>query len=434
MPISGSRPAPPACQGPGLSGLDQWAPQIYVDDLTGEITVVYYDRRNDPLNTLMEVWASRSIDCGLTWTDCLVSDAGPTPPVSTFGIPPIPVYLGDYLGTDFNALNGPGFIWNDGRNGANQDILFESVPVCDTDGDGIFDIFDNCPLVFNPGQADTDGDGIGDACDACTDTDGDGFGDPGFPANTCPTDNCPSIPNPSQADADGDGIGDVCDACTDTDGDGFGDPGFPANTCPTDNCPSIPNPSQADADVDGIGDVCDACTDTDGDGFGNPGFPANTCLDDNCPSVPNPGQADLDFDGIGDACDPDIDGDGLSNADEATAGTNPNNADSDGDNVDDFIEVFVDGGSIGSPTDTDSDGTINALDNDDDDDGVPTASEDPNGNGDPTDDDSDGDTIPDYLDPDPAFLCGDADGSGGVDIDDPFYLIAYIFKGGPAPS
>jgi hypothetical protein len=32
------------------------------------------------------------------------------------------------------------------------------------------------------------------------------------------------------------------------------------------------------------------------------------------------------------------------------------------------------------------------------------------------------------------YLCGDADGSGGVDIDDAVYLISFIFAGGPAPD
>lgn len=37
----------------------------------------------------------------------------------------------------------------------------------DTDGDGIADAFDNCPVDPNPDQGDRDGDGIGDACDKC---------------------------------------------------------------------------------------------------------------------------------------------------------------------------------------------------------------------------------------------------------------------------
>ncbi len=32
------------------------------------------------------------------------------------------------------------------------------------------------------------------------------------------------------------------------------------------------------------------------------------------------------------------------------------------------------------------------------------------------------------------WICGDADGSGEVDIDDVVYLISYIFSGGPAPN
>jgi hypothetical protein len=32
------------------------------------------------------------------------------------------------------------------------------------------------------------------------------------------------------------------------------------------------------------------------------------------------------------------------------------------------------------------------------------------------------------------FVCGDADGSGGVDIDDVVHVINYIFSGGPAPD
>lgn len=39
--------------------------------------------------------------------------------------------------------------------------------VCDADpdGDGLVDIYDNCPASYNPGQEDCDGDGTGDVCD-----------------------------------------------------------------------------------------------------------------------------------------------------------------------------------------------------------------------------------------------------------------------------
>ncbi len=33
----------------------------------------------------------------------------------------------------------------------------------------------------------------------------------------------------------------------------------------------------------------------------------------------------------------------------------------------------------------------------------------------------------------PGYICGDANASGGVDIDDVVWLIAYIFSGGPEP-
>jgi len=124
-------------------------------------------------------------------------------------------------------------------------------PVTDVDGDGVPDLIDNCPLVYNPNQQDSDGDGIGDACDTCpldpnNDVDRDGI---------CGNvDNCPSVYNPNQADSDHDGIGDACDICpldpaNDSDGDG--------KCANVDNCPTVYNPTQQDSDHDGIGDACD---------------------------------------------------------------------------------------------------------------------------------------------------------------------------------
>lgn len=71
----------------------------------------------------------------------------------------------------------------------------------DTDGDGIPDNLDNCPLTPNSNQSDNDHDGQGDVCD--NDDDNDGILD----AN----DNCPITANANQADRDHDGKGDVCD-------------------------------------------------------------------------------------------------------------------------------------------------------------------------------------------------------------------------------
>ncbi len=403
-------------QDPVGNMLDQWAPEMYVDTATGEIRIVYYSRRNDPAspNVLVETWASSSFDCGVTWTDCLISNAGPTPPVSTFGMPPAPQYFGDYLGADMNLLNGPGFIWNDGRNGVDEDIYFENVCQVDTDADGIPDMFDNCPAVPNPSQLDGDGDGIGDLCD-----------------------NCPTVPNPSQTDSDSDGIGDLCDNCPgtpnqnqlDTDGDNVGD------VC--DNCPTVPNPSQTDVDFDGFGDLCDNCptihnpfqTDGDLDGVGN--------LCDNCPSTPNPSQLDSDSDNIGDLCDncptvpnssqTDGDSDGIGDlCDNCPTTFNPGQLDTDSDNVGDSCDNCP---TVSNPsqTNSDSDSHGDACDNCPTVDNEDQADSDNDGIGDACDSSCcNGDGIRGNVD-------GATGGAGEIDVSDLTYLVAYLFQGGPVP-
>ncbi|MEM7275390.1 MAG: hypothetical protein AAF547_20110 [Actinomycetota bacterium] len=85
-----------------------------------------------------------------------------------------------------------------------------------------------------------------------------------------------------------------------------------------------PPPSGDDTDEDGVPDV-----------------------DDNCPATPNPGQENGDGDADGDVCDPerfdgptaDPDADGLTNQQEADAGTNPNSLDTDEDSIDDGSEL-----------------------------------------------------------------------------------------------
>ena len=109
-----------------------------------------------------------------------------------------------------------------------RNVALEPAPV-DTDGDGVPDETDNCPLVQNAGQADGDEDGSGDACD-----------------------NCPEVPNTDQTDSDSDGTGDECDECpTDPDKIVMGLCGCGIS-------------DSDDWDIDGIPDCID---DSDGDGW-----------------------------------------------------------------------------------------------------------------------------------------------------------------------
>ncbi len=197
----------------------------------------------------------------------------------------------------------------------------ETLVFSDTDGDGIPDDEDNCPLIYNPGQEDSDGDGFGDACDICPgyddniDTDIDGMpdgcdNDDDNDGVNDTEDNCPLTYNPDQNDTDSDGFGDACDICPgyddniDTDIDGMpdgcdNDDDNDGVNDTEDNCPLTYNPDQNDTDSDGFGDVCD-----------------------NCPLTPNPDQADNDNDYIGDVCDNDDDNDGYDD-DQDCAPFNP---------------------------------------------------------------------------------------------------------------
>ncbi len=124
-----------------------------------------------------------------------------------------------------------------------------SPPFVDSDEDGVFDRYDNCPEISNPDQANSDFDDEGgDACDTpeLADADGDLIPDSG--------DNCPNKANQDQLDSDEDGIGDLCDTYpNDFDNDGADDD--------VDNCPTDSNPGQEDNDNDGLGNICDSIPD-----------------------------------------------------------------------------------------------------------------------------------------------------------------------------
>lgn len=230
----------------------------------------------------------------------------------------------------------------------------------DSDGDGIANGTDNCPVVYNPGQTQSDFRvwsvkfttyvEWGIACDG----DLDGDSKPNEPvaeaslvnrASGVTTTAVPPVtsingiqldqfPN----DTDNDGIENPADS--DIDGD------LVANV--TDNCTYFRNPTQANADNDLLGDLCDNDADGDGeinnvelltgshplnvtskpefldaglscgnglddDGDGNTDLADSGCVDtdgdtapdafDNCKTVPNYNWLDKDNDGIGDRCD-----------------------------------------------------------------------------------------------------------------------------------
>jgi hypothetical protein len=150
--------------------------------------------------------------------------------------------------------------------GAAYVVFGPSVPP-DTDGDGVPDLEDNCPLVPNSANEDRDGDALGDLCD-----------------------NCPDHGNPEQTDTDADGVGDACDRVGPFrrgDADGSGDvPGTTADMIRYANVCFLGTgafPCRAAADFDGDGQVCGAVTDIV--------FLANFLFLGSGPAPPEPGPA-----------------------------------------------------------------------------------------------------------------------------------------------
>ncbi|MBK9332950.1 MAG: T9SS type A sorting domain-containing protein [Ignavibacteria bacterium] len=85
------------------NGKYQYMSAVNVDD-NGGVNVIYYDNRNTPTNDSAQVYVSRSLDGGNTWTDILVSDHKFKPKAisGTAG-----GYQGDYIG----ITSGNNVLW-----------------------------------------------------------------------------------------------------------------------------------------------------------------------------------------------------------------------------------------------------------------------------------------------------------------------------------
>jgi fimbrial isopeptide formation D2 family protein len=291
----------------------------------------------------------------------------------------------------------------------------------DSDGDGILDKTEGAADADGDGKPnyldlDSDADGIPDKVEGTEDPDKDGT--PNFLDKDSDGDTLPDkletaqdadgdgTPNYLDLDSDADSVSDATEGPNDTDSDGT--PDFLDLDDDNDTIPTLKE--RDDAKAAGVGDDVDKdqapnWLDTNADG--------DTKLDK------DDGTGDDDNDGTPNYLDPDVldddpDKDGLTNSQEAAIGTDPNNPDSDGDGIGDGTEALG-----GIATDTDKDGTIDALDLDSDNDSVPDKTEGTK--------DTDGDKTPDWRDTDddndswPTVLDGtkDADGDGTLNYLDP---------------
>lgn len=103
------------------NGKHQFFPSLTVDP-TGDVNVVFYDRRNDPKNILVNVYNARSTNGGRSFEPNIrVTDQSFNPTIDLVG----GFYIGDYIGITVTAFRTHP-VWTDTRTG-NQDIFTAAV-------------------------------------------------------------------------------------------------------------------------------------------------------------------------------------------------------------------------------------------------------------------------------------------------------------------
>ncbi len=96
-------------------GIDQFQPAMDVDR-SGNIWVLFYDRRRDHRNFLIDAYQAKSTNGGTKWTNTRVTSASFAPVTGWQDVVVNPVYMGDYIAVATDATGAhPGVIqaWGD---------------------------------------------------------------------------------------------------------------------------------------------------------------------------------------------------------------------------------------------------------------------------------------------------------------------------------
>lgn len=98
-------------QDPVGNGKDQFQQQLAITP-SGQLNMMWFDRRNDPANFYIDTFFARSNDGGQTWTETRVTksmwDPSINPPISGSG-----EFIGDYQGLIATDTGGAVPFWND---------------------------------------------------------------------------------------------------------------------------------------------------------------------------------------------------------------------------------------------------------------------------------------------------------------------------------